>query len=496
MLLKNVHNDSTPNLGTGQEEGANPSTIRKHICYNILTASGGEEAVEIVRNELASGRRITTAFVDMVMPGGIDGRATIKKLLQLDNQILCAIVTGHTDHCLEHIGRLFERQDNWLYFNKPFSIESLRQTAYHLVSSWNRRRMEEALISNMEMMQNGLIHILESVSNLNEIPPLMFDNILKAILTHFLKLVDSGDGFILLGNEAMPRQLGVGVFKGHHDFSTSEFQREWAMAENAMKQKVSIIEDTMAASPLIIGEEVLGVLFIQRHEGIEQDSKLLDILALQAVNMIRHSQLYKELELRNLELDKKNKEFLELLGKLSQSEKIKSQFEKLTYLDVLTGIPNRRYLEIRFREEIARAQRYGFPMACLMIDIDNFKKINDTYGHAAGDYVLQELGKLFLQCKRSYDVVGRYGGEEFVMIFQLITEDETLRVSERLRCTVEKHKFIFEGKKLHIRISIGITALKPSSEDVMESILKTADKALYQAKDSGRNRCVYTPKRN
>ena len=91
----------------------------------------------------------------MSMPGGIDGSETIKRILQLDNQMLCAVVTAYTDRSPDQLATLFKKQDDWLYFNKPFTIGELQQTAYHLVTAWNQRREMEALISNMKFKRQN-----------------------------------------------------------------------------------------------------------------------------------------------------------------------------------------------------------------------------------------------------------------------------------------------------------------------------------------------------
>ncbi|MFH1146895.1 MAG: sensor domain-containing diguanylate cyclase, partial [Pseudomonadota bacterium] len=416
---------------------------------------------------------------------------TIREILKLDSQILCAVVTAYTDRSPEQIGMAFRRQDDWLYFNKPFSTGEVRQTAYHLMTAWNQRRREELLVSNLEMMQSGLMCILESVSDVNRIPPLVLDSLLEGILKHFLRLLDAKDGFVVLrtDNPEFVR-LGSGIFEDRSDDSTSAIKEKWPMVEEVMNNRVSSVRGNVAATPLIIGEELLGVLFVQKEKEIVQDPKLLDMYAVQAVNLIQHSKLYEELDRRNLELNKKNQELLDLLGRLTQSEKLRTQFEKLSYIDALTGIPNRRYLEIRINEELSRSKRHGFSMACLMMDIDHFKSINDTYGHAAGDQVLKELGELLRNRKRAYDVVGRYGGEEFAMLFKQIDQADTFTVADRVRAAIEHHEFVFEGRPIKVTVSMGIAAVKPSSNDTIISILQKADEALYAAKQGGRNRCV------
>ncbi len=469
-----------------QSSGLN--TDREEVSYELHLASSGEEAVKIVREELSHGRQIAAGFFDMSMPGGIDGPETIKRILQLDNQMLCAIVTAYTDRSPQQLANLFNRQDDWLYFNKPFTIGELQQTAYHLVAAWNQRREEEALVSNLQMMQNGLLHIINTVSDINKVPPLMVEELIRGILNHFLELINARDGFITFISGRLPKfRVASGLFE---DDSSANSELQLDLIAEANKTKKSIVKGDEVASPLLVGQEVVGVIYVQKDKPIEQNSELLDIYAIQAINMIQQSKLYNELDHRNIELSNKNQELVDLLGKLTKAENLKNQFEKLSYMDSLTGIPNRHCVEIRFEEELNRAQRHNLPIACIMIDIDHFKQINDTYGHAAGDYVLREIGRLFKENKRTHEMVGRYGGEEFVMLLEQSNSQEAVNASERFRSIIEKYPFFFSGNTIKVTVSIGATATIPTVDDTIKSILEMADKALYTAKNNGRNRCV------
>ena len=467
------------------------ASSRQGLTYNIFTASSGEEAVEIVRQELEAGHQIPVGFFDMAMPGGIDGLETIKRILQLDNQMLCAVVTAYTDRSPSQLGALFARQDDWLYFNKPFSTGELEQTAYHLVTAWNQRRREESLISNLEMMSNGLLYILQTAQDINRVPPLVLDSLLQGILCHFLRLAGAEDGFLFLPHDDKPVQIGQGRFNGTDSFSTLELGKRLGLVHEVMNNRGhAVVKGSIAVAPLRIGPEVLGALFVQAKDQIKQDPKIFEIYASQAVNMIEQSRLYAEVNIRNTELSEKNHELVDLLSKLTQSENLKKQYEKLSYMDALTAIPNRRYVETTFGEEVERGRRHGDFMACLLVDIDHFKKVNDTYGHLAGDYVLKEIGKLFKALKRPNDVIGRYGGEEFIVLYKGIRPTDTSMLCERLRNSIEEHRFTFEGEDICVTASVGCAAMTLMADDTVKSIIQTADTALYKAKEEGRNRVV------
>lgn len=163
--------------------------------------------------------------------------------------------------------------------------------------------------------------------------------------------------------------------------------------------------------------------------------------------------------------------------------------EQENITDALTGIHNRRYLERQLAEEIGRAQRYSLALSILVIDMDHFKRVNDTHGHPAGDQVLKTLGALIRETIRTYDIAARYGGEEFLIIAPSTTATDVLTLAERLRERVESHPFALEKETLALTVSIGVAGLCKETNTVTKFI-QVADEALYQAKQQGRNRIV------
>ncbi|HSV98031.1 MAG TPA: GGDEF domain-containing protein [Spirochaetota bacterium] len=153
--------------------------------------------------------------------------------------------------------------------------------------------------------------------------------------------------------------------------------------------------------------------------------------------------------------------------------------------DFLTGLFNRRYLEILLSQEFARASRYKLKLSVAMADIDHFKIINDTFSHQVGDEVLRVIAKLFNQSIRSFDIIARYGGEEFVLILPETDIAEAVMVCERIRKTVEDHDWSSIAQGLSVTISFGVT--DDMSRKNYEKILYLADVRLYEAKNGGRN---------
>lgn len=179
-------------------------------------------------------------------------------------------------------------------------------------------------------------------------------------------------------------------------------------------------------------------------------------------------------------------------NKIDVIKKINFMYSHTKYMSVtdpLTGLYNRRHFENTIEREFLRAQRYKSDLSIALFDIDFFKKINDTYGHLCGDYILKELAYLTLENFRKTDMVFRYGGEEFVIILTETPMEKALIPLERLRKTIEDYPFFYDENNIKITISIGVESFNEKTL-TPENILNNADKALYIAKNEGRNHIV------
>ncbi len=185
-------------------------------------------------------------------------------------------------------------------------------------------------------------------------------------------------------------------------------------------------------------------------------------------------------ESRGAELAKSNREAVLL------REKLREQAMR----DKLTGLYNRHYVEEWFGLELRRAQRHGRPIAAIMVDVDHFKRFNDSFGHEAGDLVLRDLAGVLRRLARQSDVASRYGGEEFLVLLPECPFDAALRKAEQLREEVLKLKLQYENQPLGpVTVSIGVAAFPDHAQEA-EALLRCADEALYLAKQTGRNRVV------
>lgn len=164
-----------------------------------------------------------------------------------------------------------------------------------------------------------------------------------------------------------------------------------------------------------------------------------------------------------------------------------SHTRHLSLTDPLTGLYNRRHFDSTFEREFLRAKRYGGDLSVAIIDIDFFKKINDTFGHLCGDHVLKEVAYLIYDSFRKTDIVFRYGGEEFVVILTETSAENANIPLERLRINVENNLFKFNNTEIKVTVSIGAASVGEGVESSAD-LLDRADKALYKSKEDGRNR--------
>ncbi|MBF0328967.1 MAG: sensor domain-containing diguanylate cyclase [Nitrospirae bacterium] len=163
------------------------------------------------------------------------------------------------------------------------------------------------------------------------------------------------------------------------------------------------------------------------------------------------------------------------------------ELRKIALLDALTEVANRRFIEISISNLLSGMKRYNFPFGLLFVDVDHFKKINDTYGHEIGDRILKIIAKSLSSTLRPLDVIGRWGGEEFVVLLLHATHENLTAVATRLRLLVENSFLNTENGVIRTTVSIGGTVA--TADDTIETVIKRADELMYQSKQKGRN-CV------
>lgn len=228
--------------------------------------------------------------------------------------------------------------------------------------------------------------------------------------------------------------------------------------------------------PIVLHEEIIGTLFLRTSRAKNAFNANEITLCNAIANASAHS-LYNAFIFERVENEK-------------------ARFEKAAVTDYLTGIYNIRYFNKRLSEEFNRSERHGLSMSCLMLDIDNFKKINDRFGHKIGDIILRELAQLLKKLTRKSDILARYGGEEFIVLLTDASLDDAASKAENLRAYIEKHKFQGAKDRKNLTVSIGVSSYPGYNIKNTDELITCADDALYSAKKSGRNRVVaYSPKK-
>lgn len=228
---------------------------------------------------------------------------------------------------------------------------------------------------------------------------------------------------------------------------------------------------------LLIASELAFSLYVGTYDLINLIGHYLRILSfyfIYKVMIVKVIEEPQEIIFRELN---KEKELVE-----TQNELLRN----LAVLDGLTGLHNHRYIYERLGEEIKHFLRYRTVFSVLMVDIDHFKSINDTFGHLTGDAILKELGDVLKTCVRGTDLVGRFGGEEFLVVLESTGGVDALGVAEKIRKEVENHVF---SEKIHLTISIGVSSYLEGLS--VNDLIDQADKNLYEAKRNGRNQTVY-----
>jgi diguanylate cyclase (GGDEF)-like protein/PAS domain S-box-containing protein len=169
-----------------------------------------------------------------------------------------------------------------------------------------------------------------------------------------------------------------------------------------------------------------------------------------------------------------------------ESKQAIEELRRIALLDSLTEVGNRRYAEMNLKFRLAEQDRYGWPFGVLFMDIDHFKKVNDRFGHDVGDDVLRMTAKTLSNSLRSFDLVCRWGGEEFIAIIINVDDGRLRSVSEKLRAMVEQSSITSDSETVEATISIGATVARP--DDTVDGLVRRADQLMYESKDSGRNR--------
>lgn len=371
-------------------------------------------------------------------------------------------------HTYLNLGRLTSKEHRLRkasieYLNKALALfEEMGATSYvkfvkELLETSYKEKFIPSSRLKIERDLNTIIAIATYISS-----TLDLEELLHRIVEKCMELIGAQRGTLFLYPES-GGNLEVKVVKNISDdeINSEQFTQIIRQVEHTEKP-VLIEEKSILCLPIMYKKDLLGVLYFDNQiiKGLfsEREKRVLEAICRQAAVSIENAFLYKR-----------------------------------AITDALTGLYNRGFFENYLYEQIKQAQRYGNKLSILMIDIDDFKKVNDLFGHPVGDSVLKELAMIFRKSVRGSDLIARYGGEEFVIVLPHTSLREAVQVASKLREAVANHafkvKFKGKSKKLKLTVSIGVAEWNPGL--TRAGLIEKADLALYKAKEMGKNRVQY-----
>lgn len=433
--------------------------------FEVRTASSGKEALALIEVE-----SFDIVVTDLVMPD-LSGIEVLERVKQQNTLTDVILVTGHGS-IESAIAAL--RSGAFDYIMKPLNEAEL----LHTVESCMEKR--KLLEENHEMRQSlRLFEVSRVITTTLDIPKLY-----ELTLDALLQTVPADSG-IATYYESDLRNLAVkasrhvdpaeaerlaGLFKSlfERDYNARPEIRVFSMAEFVFAENGPLKGfNSFVAAPLVRGQKAIGYFILlslkTKEEYSEKDLMNASFIAEHASTAYENAEKY-------------------------------AAAKEMAFIDSLTNLYNAKYLDLVLDKEIKRADRLRMPVTVLFLDLDNFKNVNDSNDHLVGSKVLVELGHLLLKCVREVDTVIRYGGDEFVIILADADHKAAMRVANRIRTTIERHEFIQEEERLVLRVtaSIGVATYPTHTRDMRE-LLKTADKAMYKAKDLSRNTVFLAP---
>lgn len=489
-------------LADGDETVANTiGWVLKEHGHDVVMARSEAEVLEVMTTNAPD-----VVILDVLLPG-CDGYALLERLTSdarwSNVTVIVASALPPDDGAARALG--LGADD---FIRKPFRVKELvarvqaqlrhRAVLRTTAAELRARELDLARARSEVEQQRELTDILRDVGgdlSSGEIYHMLARRVARVLnLTHC--------SVILTGADERPRVIATAFERGVADGGTGEVTgipidpAEYPEIRNALKHRRPILVENVQTSALYAAQRARW-----KERGVKND--VHSVIALPFELDAEHNGVF--FLRRNVgepALTKKDMEFAESViaaavaalkraAILEHARADNRRLELLALTDPLTTVLNRRALAERLHLEMGRVRRYESMVSVLLIDIDHFKQINDTYGHLVGDDVLQELAQVLQQVVRAVDIVARYGGEEFVIVLPETGTEGAAAFAERLRELIESHEFgASSGYALHLTGSIGVATYPSHSIVTVEDLLAQADHALYRAKAEGRNKVV------
>ena len=330
-------------------------------------------------------------------------------------------------------------------------------------NKWDQPRYQELIdlhkaisLLSLEQISSVLIDRLPSVFSIDYFTLFLYDQDKRKLnlMCHNHPEIESSFSISLSNSPIMEAAVLRGQYIREQDFSTSSYYRG---ADNPLFKKGYFV-----SIPLMIEKEVVGVLNIN---DVDQDSFNVGDLGF----------------ILNLS---------ELIAMSISNAVLYEQTKKLAVTDGLTGISNRPNMEQSLLSEFGRSMRYNSPLSVVLLDVDHFKDVNDSYGHQKGDEILVTFASVLKKFCRANDTAARYGGEEFLMILPQSNAQGAFKIAERVREEIMKMSFVGNDSKFSVTTSCGVAELNRDYMKNTDQLINVADNAMYEAKNSGRNKTI------
>ncbi len=434
--------------------------------FGIVTASNGEDALRQVEQH----PEVEAVVLDLMMPGGMDGWDVCDRLREGSRTSLLPIVVLSARGSVSDQTRSYEA-GALHHITKPYDMEHLLAI---LDSSIHLRRTELRAVDSAERYQA------------------IFDAspIETAILDPELRILEMNDAFRRAHPDASANEKVLDACydeepPGASGHPSAEAVRtgETHGTEFQGVRGGRMVSHLVHAAPLrTAGGEIAGVIHMavdmtRQHE-LEENLR---------AQVERHHKALEQQERLSQNLMRVQRQLRE---KNQELESAKVELERLSITDDLTGLHNRRHFDHAIDAEVRRSRRYGHALSVLMIDIDHFKDVNDTWGHAAGDEVLRNMARVFEENLRETDTIARYGGEEFIALLPETNAELARQIADRLREEVAGLETPGPEETLRVTVSVGVTTAQ-GPDFTAADLIDTADGALYKAKHAGRNRIIF-----
>jgi diguanylate cyclase (GGDEF)-like protein/PAS domain S-box-containing protein len=445
--------------------------------YDVVVAGDGEDGFLKAKAEHPS-----LVITDVLMPG-LDGFQFLRKL-RGDDALKDVPVVFYTGSYLDKRDQELARQIGVSrYMVKPAENSEIIRTVKEVLEEEVQDRssgtfsvpLEEPVF--LKVYNERLVNKLKSTVQENEQARLFLEHIMEGM----------GDGVVVIGrdytildaNSAAAASLGMEKSEiiGRKCFEVTHRRHTPCDSPHIVCPHSLIFER---------GESVAKVL--HTHYNIQGDELQIEITASPVRN--GHGQIFAMVETHRDIMEKKtDDELVKLIKRLNETQ---THLKHVAITDELTGLRNRRYIVERLEEEFQRAKRTGRPLSLIMLDIDHFKTINDTHGHLFGDVVLRVVSVRMKEALRKHDLIGRVGGEEFLIICPESSLEDTVVVAERIRKIIHREPIGDGIREVTVALSAGMT-MQRDDDTSSDRLFSRADTALYKAKERGRNRVVVLP---